>query len=269
MAGDGRAGHRGAFDAAAADFAALGPHLWEPIGAATTGVAGPGPGDRVLDACCGTGASAIPAARLVGPGGRVDAVDVSGPMIGELRRRCAELPQLHARRADVIAWRTKGYDLVQCGLGIYFFPDVTAGTAHLISRVRPGGRAVFTIWRGESMAAAGRHLGLAVARITNAPAPPPRPPHLVDRISGADAFAAWLCERGLTGVEVTTYEMTVKMTPEVAWLVVLGSGFREALVKLPADAVEAVREAYLTSLGEQGVTELDAATLIAAGRRVT
>ncbi|WP_260478999.1 methyltransferase domain-containing protein [Kibdelosporangium aridum] len=58
------------------------------MGAATVAVAGPKPGDRVLDACCGAGASAVPAARLVGPEGVVDAVDLSGAMVDALRRLC-------------------------------------------------------------------------------------------------------------------------------------------------------------------------------------
>jgi hypothetical protein len=53
----------------------------------------------------------------------------------------------------------------------------------------------------------------------------------------------------------------------VTWLVIVGSGFRGALAKVPADAVDAVRELYLASLRDEGVTELDASTLIGSGRR--
>lgn len=258
---------RGAFDAAAADFTALGRYLWEPIGTAAVAIADPRPGERVLDACCGTGASAIPAAGLVGQDGLVDAVDLSGPMIGELRRLSSHLPQLRPHQADVTTWAGESYDVVQSALGIFFFPDMTAGTDHLISLARPGGRAVFTIWRGESMVAAGRHLGRAVAEVTNTPVPAPRPPHLIDQINQADAYANWLTERGLVDVEVTVNEMTLTMTPEVAWLVIVGSGFRGALAKVPANAVDTVRELYLASLRDEGVTELDATTLIGGGRR--
>ncbi len=267
MAEDRQTQIRGAFDAAAADFTALGRHLWEPIGTAAVAVADPRPGERVLDACCGTGASAIPAAGLVGANGHVDAVDMSGPMVDELRRLSADLPQLHAHQADVTTWQGESYDVVQSALGIFFFPDMTAGTDHLISLAKPGGRVVFTIWRGESMAAAGRHLGLAVADVTGTPAPAPRPPHLIDRVNQPDAYADWLTGRGLAGVEVAVNEMALTMTPEVAWLVVVGSGFRGALAKVPADRVEAVRERYLASLRDEGVTQLDATTLIGSGRR--
>jgi trans-aconitate methyltransferase len=260
---------RRAFDAAAADFTALGLHLWGPIGAATVAAAGLRPGDRVLDACCGTGASAIPAAQSVGPDGLVDAVDLSGPMVGELRRLAAGLPQLRAHQADVTTWHGDGYDVVQSALGIFFFPDMTAGTERLIGLARPGGRAVFTIWRGEAMVAAGRHLGAAVAAATDTAPPKEREPHLIDRINQADSYAAWLTERGLTDVDVTVNELRLPMTPDVAWLVITGSGYRGALAALDADTTEAVRRHYLESLQADGVTELDATTLIGTGTTPT
>jgi ubiquinone/menaquinone biosynthesis C-methylase UbiE len=39
------------------------------------------PGQRVLDVCCGTGASAIPAAQAVAPAGSVVGVDISGELL--------------------------------------------------------------------------------------------------------------------------------------------------------------------------------------------
>ncbi|OLF10555.1 SAM-dependent methyltransferase [Actinophytocola xinjiangensis] len=256
---------RRAFDDAATDFTALGRHLWDPIGAATAAAAQLGPGDRVMDACCGAGASAIPAAGLVGADGVVDAVDLSGPMVGELRRLSSDLPQLHATQADVTTWDTAGYDAVLCALGIFFFPDMTEGTRHLISRTRPGGRVVFTIWRGDAMAAAGRCLGHAVAAVTDAAPPQEREPHLFDRINKADTYLAWLTELGLTDVDVATHELRLPLTPDLAWLVITGSGYRGALGNLEPDVVEDVRKRYLDSLHAEGITEFDGTTLIGIG----
>lgn len=258
-------GTQRAFDAAAADFTALGRHLWEPIGEATAAAAGIRAGARVLDACCGTGASAIPAARLVGEDGVVDAIDLSGPMIGELRRLSADLPQLRAHQVDATAWETDGYDVVQSALGIFFLPDMTAGTEQLIARARPGGRVVFTIWREGAMVTAGRHVGRAMAAVTDSAPPPERQPSLIDRINQADSYAEWLSGRGLSDVDVAVNELRLTMTPEVAWLVVIGSGFRGVLADLEPGDVEKVRERYLDSLRAEGVTELDATTLIGSG----
>jgi predicted RNA methylase len=38
-------------------------------------------GAHVLDVCCGTGASALPAAQAVGPEGKVIAVDLAGELL--------------------------------------------------------------------------------------------------------------------------------------------------------------------------------------------
>lgn len=254
-----------AFDTAAADFDRLGAYLWRPIAAATSARTAPAAGERVLDACCGTGASALPAAERVGPNGRVDAVDLSPGLIEVLRQRAAAHSQLRPHIGDVTAWPESGYDLVQVVLGIFFFPDMTAGTEYLIGRARPGGRAGFTIWRRGAMEIAGKHLGAAVAAVTGATPPPPRPPHLVDQLNRSDAFRAWLGERGLTEVTVTEHELRLTMTPEIAWLVVTGSGYAGAIAGLDESQTAAVRDAYLTSLDTAGVDELDATTLIGVG----
>lgn len=248
------------FDTAAADFTALGRYLWGPIGEATVAAADPRPGHRVLDACCGTGASAIPTARLVGPDGVVDAVDLSGPMVEELRR-ASDMPWLRSHQADVTAWPGRDYDIVQSALGIFFLPDMTAGTDALIGMARPGGRVAFTIWRAGAMIAAGQHLARAVAEVTGTEPPPKRPPQLLDRINQADTFATWLRARALSDVDVRVNELRLPMTPDIAWLVITGSRHAGTLTTLTPPTVAAVREHYLSSLGD----ELDATTLIGVG----
>ncbi|GAA1614226.1 class I SAM-dependent methyltransferase [Actinoplanes couchii] len=255
-----------AFDTASSDFERLGQYLWKPVGQATVELTGPAEGQRVLDACCGNGASAIPAARRVGAQGLVDAVDMSAGMIGELRSLAAGLPQLHAHVADVASWPGSGYDVVQAVLGVFFFPDMAAGTEHLVSRAAPGGRVGVTIWRRGAVEAAGTHLRDAVATVTGT-APAKRPTGPIDAVNEAGAFRDWLADRGLDDVAVTTHELRLHLTPEVAWLLVTGSGYVAALSGLDPAAIGRVREAYLDSLYRSGTDELDATTLIGVGTR--
>ncbi|MGN2639999.1 class I SAM-dependent methyltransferase [Nocardia takedensis] len=255
-----------AFETVGEDFDRLGVHLWFPIGSAAVEAVAPAPGDRVLDACCGTGASALPAARRVGDTGALDAVDVSGPLIEVLRAKSGDLANLRAHVADVTTWPGADYDIVQAVLGIFFFPDMTAGTEYLINRLRPGGRAGFTIWRRGAMVRAGEHLHDALAKVTGVPAQP-RPSRLIDDLNEPEPFRAWLTERGLRDVTVTENPLRVPMTPDLAWLVVTGSGYRGVLADLDAGQVEAVRAAYLEALARDGLDELDATTLVGVGVR--
>ena len=255
-----------AFNAAAGDFDRLGEHLWRPIAADTIVRTAPGSGERVLDACCGDGASALPTASIVGPGGRVDAVDLSAAMIHSLQANAGGLPQLRAHCADVTSWAEDGYDLIQCVLGIFFLPDMSSGTRDLIAKARPGGRVGLTIWRSGAMEAVGRHLTEAIAAVTGTPSSQ-REPHLIDDISDRASFAAWLRELGLAEVEVTESSRFLPLTPTVAWLLITGSGFVGLLRGLADNEVKRVRTEFLDSLAAAGISEIDASTLIATGRR--
>src|SRR6266487_549275 len=63
---------------AAADFYDASPlSFWNYFGHRTVELLSLSIGSRVLDVCCGSGASALPAAELVGPRGKVIGVDVA------------------------------------------------------------------------------------------------------------------------------------------------------------------------------------------------
>src|SRR4029453_11580492 len=63
--------------------------FWERYGRRTVERLGLTAGQGVLDVCCGSGASAIPAARIVGPGGSVIGVDLAQNLL-ELARSKAQ-----------------------------------------------------------------------------------------------------------------------------------------------------------------------------------
>lgn len=164
------------FTDAAADYARLAPHLWDRIGADAVAAANPQPGERVLDACAGIGSSALPAAAAVGAGGHVDAVDLSGGLLDVLRMRAGdrELGQVRPHQADVLEFGRPGdYDLVQCVLGIMFFPDFTAGSRQLVSRLRPGGRLLLSVWDHGVMADIGMRAFQSIQRVRGEELPDP------------------------------------------------------------------------------------------------
>ena len=93
-------------------------------------------GDRVLDACCGTGDLAIAAARA---GGRVTGLDFSERMLERARRKDSSIDWV---RGDLLAlpFEDGSFDAVTIGFGIRNVEDVEAGLRELRRVLRQGGR---------------------------------------------------------------------------------------------------------------------------------
>jgi demethylmenaquinone methyltransferase/2-methoxy-6-polyprenyl-1,4-benzoquinol methylase len=106
------------------------------------------PGDRVLDACCGTGDLAI-AALLVA--GEVVGVDFSEAMLERARRKA---PAIEWLEADVLAlpFEDGSFDAATVGFGVRNLDDIEAGLAELRRVLRPGGRvAILEITRPRGL----------------------------------------------------------------------------------------------------------------------
>jgi ubiquinone/menaquinone biosynthesis C-methylase UbiE len=254
------------FDAAHADFAALAPALWNPLGKALVAHSQPRTGERVLDAFCGAGASALPAARAVGPSGHVDAVDLANALLEEGRRTALDLPQLRFIRADVSEWRPKGghYDLVQSGFGVFFFPDMDAGSKALLGLLRDGGRFAVQTWRRGALVDFAECLLEAVRDESS------QPPSLPEasasrRIDTIGKLHHWLAGLDLVDVRVTEVPFRPPLTPQLAWGLVTGSGFRALLDPLTPDGVAGVRARLLRGIHCRRLNLLDASCLVGTG----
>jgi demethylmenaquinone methyltransferase/2-methoxy-6-polyprenyl-1,4-benzoquinol methylase len=102
------------------------------------------PGDRVLDACCGTGDLALAAARR---GGTVTGLDFSERM---LERARAKAPKLEWVQGDLLAlsFDRESFDAATVGFGVRNVADLDAGLRELRRVLHPGGRlAILEITR--------------------------------------------------------------------------------------------------------------------------
>jgi demethylmenaquinone methyltransferase/2-methoxy-6-polyprenyl-1,4-benzoquinol methylase len=94
------------------------------------------PGDRVLDACCGTGDLAIACTRA---GGRVTGLDFSERMLGRARGKSSEIEWVEGD-ALALPFGDASFDAATVGFGIRNVPDLERGLAELRRVLRPGGR---------------------------------------------------------------------------------------------------------------------------------
>ncbi|WP_111429891.1 class I SAM-dependent methyltransferase [Rhodobacteraceae bacterium DSL-40] len=126
----------------------------DTLNAATTGplleALAPRPGEAILDAGCGAGASCLALAPLLLPGGSVTGIDFSEPLlaIAEARRAEAGIANLRFLHGDtqIHPLPEAAFDAVVSRFGLMFFDDTVAAFRNLARSLRPGGRIVFAGW---------------------------------------------------------------------------------------------------------------------------
>ena len=106
------------------------------------------PGDRVLDACCGTGDLAIACARA---GGVVTGLDFSERMLDRARRKGPGLEWVHGD-ALALPFEDTAFDAATVGFGVRNLDDLEGGLRELARVLKPGGRlAVLEITRPRGL----------------------------------------------------------------------------------------------------------------------
>ncbi|MDX6690936.1 MAG: hypothetical protein QOG15_2393 [Solirubrobacteraceae bacterium] len=232
--------------------------FWERFGSGTVGRIDLRAGERVLDACCGTGASALPAAQQVGAEGSVLGVDVSQSALALARdkARALELDNVEFRAGDIetTGLSSGAFDAVVCVFGIFFLPDMAAGMRELWRLVKPGGRLAITVWGPDIFEPATSVFWEAVrserADLVGGF-------HPWKRVTTADGLATLLDESGIPdaniAAEASRHPLAVA---DDWWTIVLGTGYRATVEQLGAQAAERVRTANVAALRQRGVGSL-------------
>ena len=124
--------------------------FWDQWGCKTVARLPLASGDTVLDACCGAGGSALPAARAVGPAGTVLGLDLAPQLLRLAHQRAASLDLANVvfRQGDATAsgLQDGSFDAVVCVFGVFFAADMPAFVAELWRLVSPGGSLAITTW---------------------------------------------------------------------------------------------------------------------------
>ncbi len=102
------------------------------------------PGDRVLDACCGTGDLAVAAEQR---GGRVVGLDFSERMLDRARSKSGAIEWVRGDALD-LPFAEGEFDAATVGFGVRNLEDLEGGLRELCRVLRPGGKvAVLDITR--------------------------------------------------------------------------------------------------------------------------
>lgn len=257
--------------AAAADHylrPALG--FWDRWGDATVARVPLKSGDAVLDVCCGAGASALPAARAVGPTGSVVGLDLAAPLLALAKQRAANLglSNVSFRECDATATGLESglFDAVVCVFGVFFAADMPAFVGEMWRLVRPGGTLAITTWGPDWSEPASSVFWKSVRELE---------PTLYrgfnpwDEITTVPALADLLERGGVSDamVEATTGEHHDLERADDFWDIVLGSGYRATVDALGDEQRERLRERVLGELGSRGITKVRSDVVFARAAR--
>jgi ubiquinone/menaquinone biosynthesis C-methylase UbiE len=257
------------FNSAADYFDAPALSFWNRFGQRTIDRLDLQLGDRVLDVCCGTGASAIPAAIQVGETGSVLGVDLADTLLDLGRKKSTQqgLDNLEFQCADFsqLNLPNEQFDAIVCVFGIFFLPDMEAAIAELWRMLRPGGKLAITSW-GHRVFEPANQIFWQTIEVER--------PELYKqftpwyRIGDPAGLKALLESSGATQVDVIAEtDRHPLATPEDWWTMALGGGLRGTIDQLDANAQAHLKATNLEFLHSHHIHELDSDVLYAIAQK--
>jgi len=255
-----------AYNAAADAYDHAANSFWERFGRRTVERLGPMRGARVLDLCCGSGASALPAAAAVGSAGQVVAVDLAEGLLGLGRAKAARLGlrNVEFRAADMLALDVAPCDLVVCVFGIFFVPDMVAALRRMAQCLQPSGRLAVTIWGQGLFEPVNTLFWETVRRVRPALYKSFNP---WDRLGQPQAVRQLFAEAGLPEPEVVLEPGVHPVAGGDELLALLrGSGYRGVLEQLLPAEREQVQDEVLGACRARSVTSVGVDVIYAVGR---
>jgi ubiquinone/menaquinone biosynthesis C-methylase UbiE len=257
------------YGAAADHYGLAALSFWDRFGAATVAGLPLAAGHIVLDLCCGAGASAIPAARLVGPEGRVLGIDVAESLLDMARARAASegLANIGFRAGDATgtALPDGSFDAVICVFGVFFAPDMARFVAEMWRLVRPGGVLAITTWGAGLFEPANTVFWESVREVE---------PSLFkafnpwDQVTTEAALADLLARGGVEHPAVRAVPGWHNLDyPDRFWDIVLGTGYRATIDAVSQEQRDIVRERLLSRLRSDGITSVRTDVVFSTAQR--
>jgi ubiquinone/menaquinone biosynthesis C-methylase UbiE len=246
------------YNSAAAHFDDGPLAFWDRYGRRTVGHLDLKRGSSVLDVGCGTGASALPAAFLVGPNGTVLGVDLAEKMLAKARSKAAQrhLQNVEFRLADMteLGLPDQHFEAIISVFSLFFVPDMQALVRELWRMVKPGGKLAITTW--------GHSFFEPVYTVWRATVRAERPDLYAafnpwDRITAPDQLYQLLQSAGVPDAQIVPESGSqLLQSPQDWWTVVLGSGLRGTVDAMDGATARRIEDQTVSWVRDNGVTSI-------------
>jgi ubiquinone/menaquinone biosynthesis C-methylase UbiE len=257
------------YDAASDHFDDAPLSFWDRIGKRTVERLTLRPNSHVLDVGCGTGASALPAARVVGSNGFIIGIDLSARLLDRARDKAKMLglSNIEFRCADMtsLGYPDGRFDAVVSVFSIFFVPDMEGLVRELWRMVRPSGKLAITTWGPRIFEPAYSRWQAAIKR---------ERPDLYsafnpwDRITDVESVQRLLRDGGVANAQVVAEDSFQTLrSAEDWWIIALGSGLRWVIDQMGPHVAERVKSDNVNWLSEKKVDRLETNAIYAIGHK--
>ena len=238
----------GVFSRAAGTYDRVGPQVFAHFGERLVERSQLAPGGAVLDVAAGRGAVLFPAARQVGPGGRVIGTDLSAAMVREAGEdiRSTGIQHIEFRQMDAehLDFPDASFDQVLCGFAVWFFPHPEQALHEFFRVLKPGGRVGLTTWTADCPFLAWYDRELASSMPQGAP--PVARRGQGPRFDTPARLEAALQQTGFVDIDITAETADfIYADDEEWWLSLWSNGSRRRLEVLEAPELAQVKTEML------------------------
>ncbi|MES9990794.1 MAG: class I SAM-dependent methyltransferase [Candidatus Thiodiazotropha sp.] len=204
---------------------------------------------KILDLSTGTGAVAIAIASKH-QDASIEAVDLSQGMlaIAEAKARERGITNIGFRCCDVEKTRypSATFDIVTCGYGLFFYPDMEATYQAMCKAIRPGGMFLFSSFTD---AAFNPHAELFLNRLQhdyNIEAPS----RIRERLKTPQQIEALAATSGFKSIDVIHEPIRYPITTAEWWSLLNTAGFKSLLDQLDEQQLEQFKHDHVTEIEE-------------------
>ncbi len=234
-----------------------------------------GSGHVVLDIATGPGEPALTVAGLVGPTGKVFAIDPIPEMVAAARRAADRLAlrnvQFDVAFADQLPFPGDTFDAVISRFGVMFFPAPVDGVSEMLRVLKPGRKLALAVWHFAENNPFHYSLSRVIDRHVESP---PLAPDALDafRFATPGKLRTILDEAGSTSVSerLLQFRIQAAISLEDFWTlrIEMSEKLREKIARLSGDQMKEVKRETLESLREystEGGMSFPAEVLIVSG----
>jgi len=227
-------------------------------------------GERVLDVACGTGMAAIAIATMLGPEGRLQAIDISDKMLDKalvnIKKAGLTNIDLHTMDAENLEFKSQYFDAASCAFGLFFLPDMAKGVKEIFRVLKPGGRFIYSSFSTQAFSPLAdlfrEHVTDYGINI---------PDNSWRLLSDESTCLELLRDAGFEQTQIDKKQLGYHLASSLDWWEILyNSGFRAILEQLEPPQLAEFRQRHLTEIDklktDKGIW-LDVEVLFVFGKR--